>query len=86
MKTAREALANHLSMDMSNMKYYVYQDGRYTKTVYALNDAYYCAAKDANKLPKPTRKETAPFNWIEIPDTWVNRYGWKIFRATETID
>lgn len=83
MKTAKEALANHLYMDMADMKDYIYQPGRYTRAVYALHDGYYCAVKDEKKLPQPTRHETSKLKWVQQSDSWCEKYGWKIFKAEE---
>ncbi len=80
-KSAKSALATHLGWDISDLKDYEYQSGRFTKTVFSLRDSYYCATKDVNKLPEPTRKNHVGFQWIEIEDRFVNSYGWKIFNS-----
>lgn len=78
MKTNKEALATHLNMDTSDLTDYNYQPGRYTKSVYALSDGYYCASKNGI-LPKAVRKDGITFKWIEIKDNFVNKYGYKIY-------
>jgi len=79
------ALATHLEYDNKELAEYKYQPGRFTRTVYALNDAYYCATADKKKLPKNTRGD-ANFKWVEVPDRFVNDFGYFIFKATETED
>jgi len=81
MKTAREALATHLNMDMSELSEYAYQSGRFTKTVYNLEIGYYCATKDPKKLPQPISKQTDKFEWVEVKDAFLNSYGWLIFKV-----
>lgn len=83
MKSAKEALATHLGMDTAELTEYRYQPGRFTKTVYAVADSYYCAGKDSLSLPKPTRESGMTISWAEVPDPYVNGCGWKIFSATE---
>lgn len=81
MKTAKEALACHLGMDISDLTDYNYQPGRYTKTIYGLSHGYYVAVRSINDLPKPTRKNVTEFKWVEKVDNFVNKYGWLIFTS-----
>jgi len=78
----KEALASHLNMDYADLSYYEYQSGRFSRAVYAFDDAYYCVVKDPKKVAKSLRKaENHNFNWVEVPDYWVNGYGWLIFKS-----
>lgn len=81
-KSAKSALANHFGWDIAEMKDYEYQAGLYTKQVFSVGaDDYYCASTDPKKLPKPVSKNRgSDFNWVEVPDNFVNKYGWKIFK------
>jgi len=82
MKTSKEALCTHLNADWYSLSEYAYHPGRYSRTVYAIADGYYCATKDG-KLPKPTKSTEPNFEWVEVPDAWVNKYGFKIYKAKE---
>ena len=86
MKTAKQVIAEHLGMDIDDVNGYKYQTGGFTTTVFAIGDFYYCAAKNFSKAAKPKKAETPDFDWVEIPDSWVNRYGWRVYRANATKD
>lgn len=81
-KSAKGALATHFNCDIADMKGMEYQYGRYTKQVYSSGNDYYCATKNPKQLPKPTQKNDDGFVWKEVADAFVNRDGWKIFKAT----
>jgi len=81
MKSNKEALATHLGMDMRDLRDYTYQPGRFTRAVYAVDDKYYCVVKDIKDLPKPTRKHVDPLQWQEESDPYVNKYGFRVFKA-----
>lgn len=79
MKTSIEALATHLNNDVADLRDYEYKSGRFSKRVFAFDHGYYCAVRNVSELPKPTRKNEDAFEWVEIPDRFVNAYGWLIF-------
>lgn len=79
MKTNKEALASHLGMNISDLTDYNYQPERFTKTVYGLSDAYWCASKNSI-LPLPISKNTDKFNWVEVV-SYVNRYGYRVYKS-----
>lgn len=73
-KSAKAALATHFSYDMAELDWYKYQQGRYSRTIYAFDDGYWCAVKNPNQLPKDDR-----FHWVEEKNEFVNQFGWRIF-------
>lgn len=85
LKSARAALATHFGMDMSDLKDYTYQPGRFTRAVYYVDNAFWCAVKANRHLPKRTRLMEDDLDWKEIPDKLANENGWKIFTATSSI-
>lgn len=81
MKTAKEALATHLGMSFSDLADYNYQYGHWSKSIYAIGDETYCCVKEGAAPAKPNRKNVSPKNWQEVKDEYVNKFGWKIFKA-----
>lgn len=82
-KNAKIALANHLGWDVADLKDCEYQRSQFTKAVYVIGNDYYCAVKNGQPLPKAKAGSTATdFNWIEIPDSFVNQFEWKIYKHT----
>lgn len=80
-KTAKSALAHHWNMDYAEVKDYRYTGVQYNKPVYAIGNAYYCASRN-----KPAKEVginiTDELEWVEQKDDFVNKHGWKIFKAT----
>lgn len=85
MKSSKAALATHLGIDMSEMKDYSYQPGRFTRSVYYVENAYWCSVKETRHLPKATRLMGMELEWKEVPDKHVNGFGWKVFTATHEV-
>lgn len=80
-KSAKSALATYFGWELSEVKEYEYHPGQYTKPVYGLSDAYFCATKNKKKLPVPLDDNDYGFEWEEVKDDFVNSYGWYIFKA-----
>lgn len=85
-KSAKNALASHFGWDISEMKDYEYQHGRFTKPVFAVGDEYWCASTDDKKLPKSADGLGVEFKWEEVKDGMVNESGWKIFKSVSVED
>lgn len=77
-KTKRQAVAQHLGMDSSEMEDYRYHYGHTSQPVYALDDTYYCAVKKGQK--PATHREGMDWKWTEVKDDYVNGFGYKIFK------
>ncbi len=80
-KTARQALATHWGIDFADVPDYHYTAILYNIPVYAIGNDYFCASK------KSPAKEigmniTDELQWSEVKDEFVNKEGWKIFKAT----
>ena len=79
MKNKKEAIAVYLMLDLSEVSDYRYHYGHTTIPVYAIDDCYYCATKGTEKPAK--HRYNMEFNWIEVIDTYVNSYGFKIYKS-----
>lgn len=79
-KSAKSALATHLGWDIADMKECEYKHGCYSKSVYVIGNDYYCATKNTSKLPKPHSHSHQEFDWKEVVDSFVNDFGWHIFK------
>lgn len=78
MKTSKQAIAAHLGMDSADLTEYNYHPGRFTISVYAVGDNYYCASKTLKKA-WAIRPNGMRFNWVDTNDTFCNSYGYKVF-------
>jgi hypothetical protein len=77
MKTKKEAIATFLGMDTTELKDYTYQEGRTNSPVYSVSNKYYCATKNS----KPSKHRDIIFDWVEIPNDFINRQGFKIWKS-----
>ncbi len=83
-KTAREAMAQHLGWEYSELKEYRYHAGRTSCPVYTTGNLYYCATK-GNK--KPARyisrgiDQTTQWTWEEVKEPYINGFGFKIWQS-----
>lgn len=79
-KTAKQALATHWEMDFADVDHYRYKGRIMDKPVYSIDNFYYCATKG-----KPAKEIgsniTDQYQWAEVADPFVNKFGWKIFKA-----
>lgn len=73
--TPGQALAEHLGIDYSELKDYRYHAGKSSTPIYAIDDCYYCAGK------KAAIHMDIEFDWIEVPDKYINSFGIKIFKT-----
>lgn len=76
-KNKRDAIAQHLMLDYSEVEDYRYHYGHTTQPVYAIDDAYYCATKTS---PAKHRYDME-FNWVEVADEFLNKNGYKIYKS-----
>lgn len=82
-KSKRDAIAQHLSLDIAEVEDYRYHYGHTTQPVYAFTSSYYCATK-MNQRPAKHRDGMA-WEWVEVKDDYVNRGGYKIWKSVNTI-
>jgi hypothetical protein len=78
-KTAKEALAQHLGIDYADLKEQTYQPGRYSKPVYTFNESYFTVTKGSAKPAQPTREQMDAIQWQEVKNNYVNGFGFKIW-------
>lgn len=76
-RSKREAIAQHLMLDYSEVEDYRYHYGHTTQPVYAIDDVYYCISKGA----PAKHKYDMEFNWTEVKDDFVNQAGYKIYKS-----
>lgn len=84
MKTSKEALAQFLGWDYADLKDNRYHAGRTSIPVYCCGNDYYCCNKDGKPPAKYISRGTdqsIQFGWTEIKDSYINSFGWKIWKA-----
>jgi len=78
-KNKRDAIAQHLMLDYSEVEDYRYHYGHTTQPVYAITDCYYCATKGSQKPAK--HRSGMEWDWQEEKDSFVNQNGYKIWKS-----
>lgn len=79
-KSKREALAQHFNLDFAETEDFRYHQGRTTQPVYAFTDFYICITKGGQK--PATHRDGFEWNWVEIKDDFVNKFGYNIWKST----
>lgn len=77
-KSKRDAMAAHCGLDFAETEDYRYHYGLTTQPVWAFTRYYICVTK-GNQKPAKHRQGTE-WNWQEIPDPFVNKDGYKIWK------
>jgi len=83
-KSRRDALAAHLSLDLADVNYYRYHTGHTSIPVYAFTEAYYCVTRGSEKPAK--HRDGIEWKWVEVPDNYINQDGYKIWKAGTEIN
>lgn len=78
-KSKRDALAAHLSLDFSETEDYRYHYGHTSQPVWAFDSAYYCVTRMKQRPAK--HKNGLSWDWYEVHDAFLNDNGYKIWKA-----
>lgn len=79
-KTRREALAQHCGLDAAELSDYRYHYGHTSQAVWTIGDDYYTITKGSQK--PAVHRSGQKWKWVEVPDSYVNQSGWKIWKHT----
>ena len=74
--TPREALAQHLGFDLSEMKDYRYHYGHTNLPIYSIGDNYFCCVKIGKS---PAIHYDIDFKWSKVDDQFVQKNGFQIY-------
>ena len=77
--TPKEAIAQHLMMDISELNEYRYHYGFTSIPVYGLTDFYLCCTKKG-KSPA-TYKGEQTWEWKEVKNDFINNQGLVIWKS-----
>lgn len=78
-KSKREAIATYTGMDFYDIEDLRYHQGQTSQPVYAFTDYYLCVARKGQKPAK--HRSGMEWEWEEVVDSYVNGYGYKIWKA-----
>jgi hypothetical protein len=78
-KTRTQAMASFCMMDVSEMKGYLYQYGRTSIPVWAIDGKYYCVTSGTQKTAK--HRDGMEWEWKEVIDQHINQFGYKIWES-----
>lgn len=78
-KNKRDAVATHCGLDYAEVEDYRYHYGHTSQAVYAFTDFYICITK-GNQKPA-THRDGSKWNWIEVPNAYINIDGFKVWKA-----
>lgn len=79
-KNKKDAICAHLMLDTAELEDYRYHYGHTSQPVYAFTYSYYCATKGKQK--PAIHRSGLQWDWKEVPDPFVNGFGYKIWKHT----